>query len=165
MFAAHAFLPSANPSPASGHKPTVIGVSAGLVTMPALAPPNVGASAYIASKAALLKLLEYIAAERPDLSVVNAHPGVVHTALMEESSMQGATEEIIARAKQAGYVDEESLPAHFFVWLTTPDAAFLTGRFVFANWDVEQLVGRKEEIANGDLLTSVVQGWPFQPRK
>jgi hypothetical protein len=81
---------------------------------------------------------------------------------MEESNMQGASEEAMAQAKRAGFVDEELLPAHFFVWLTTPEATFLNGRFVFANWDAEQLVARKDEIASSDLLTSVVQGWPFQ---
>ncbi|KAF1968523.1 NAD(P)-binding protein [Bimuria novae-zelandiae CBS 107.79] len=60
MFTAQAFLPTANSSPAAGHKPTVIGVSAGIVTLPPVAPPNVGASAYIASKAANLQVLEYM---------------------------------------------------------------------------------------------------------
>ncbi|KAF2656572.1 NAD(P)-binding protein [Lophiostoma macrostomum CBS 122681] len=165
LYTSQAFLPTVNPSPAAGHKPTIIGVSAGVVTLPPVAPPNIGASAYVASKAALLKLLEHIAAERPDLTVVSAHPGVVHTALMEESGMQGGDEETMAQAKKAGFVDDESLPAHFFVWLTTPDAAFLDGKFVFANWDVQQLVTRKDEIATGDMLTSVIQGWPFQPAK
>jgi NAD(P)-dependent dehydrogenase (short-subunit alcohol dehydrogenase family) len=165
LFTAQSFLPTANPSSAAGNKPTVIGVSAGVATLPPLAPPNVGASAYVASKAALLKLLEHIASERSDLTVINAHPGVVHTALMEESSMQGANEEDMMQARKAGFVDDESLPAHFFVWLSTPDGAFLDGKFVFANWDVEQLVARKDEITSSDLLTSVVQGWPFQPKK
>lgn len=79
--------------------------------------------------------------------------------------MVGATEEARKYARDAGYVDDESLPSHFFVWLSTPDAQFLNGRFVFANWDLEQLVARKEEILGSDLLTSVVQGWPFQPKK
>jgi hypothetical protein len=88
----------------------------------------------------------------------------VQTAMMEESSMQGANEEMMAQARKAGFIDDESLPAQYFVWLSTPDAAFLTGKWVWANWDVEQLIARKEEITSSYLLTSVVQGWPFQPK-
>ena len=160
MFTAQAFLPTANSSPDAGHKPTVIGVSAGLITLPPVASPNIGASAYVASKMSSLKILEHLAAERSDLTVVSAHPGAIETAMMEEA---GANNEMLVRARKDGFMDEESLPGHFFVWLSTPDAAFLAGKWVWANWDVEQLIERKEEITGSDLLTSVVQGWPFQP--
>lgn len=40
------------------------------------------------------------------------------------------------------------------VYLSTPRAGFLSGRFVFSNWDMEQLEGLKEQILNEDLLTS-----------
>jgi hypothetical protein len=43
-----------------------------------VAPSNVGASAYVASKVSSLKILEYLAAERLDLTVINPHPGAVH---------------------------------------------------------------------------------------
>ena len=94
---------------------------------------------------------------------MSVHPGVVHTALMEESGMVGKTEEQRQGAKAVGFIDEESLPADFFVWVSTPDAAFLNGKFVTANWDVEQLAARKDEIVGGDILTCVVKGWPFSP--
>lgn len=32
-----------------------------------------------------------------------------------------------------------SLPANFLVWAATKRAAFLHGRFVWTNWDVEEL--------------------------
>lgn len=38
------------------------------------------------------------------------------------------------------------LPGHFAVWLASPEAAFLAGRFVWANWDVEELKARAKEI-------------------
>ena len=44
------------------------------------------------------------------------------------------------------------------VWLATDAAKFLTGRFVSANWDVEDLVKRKEEILAGNDLKMVYQG-------
>lgn len=42
--------------------------------------------------------------------------------------------------------DLASLSAHMAVWLSTPAAAFLHGRFVWANWDVEELMGMKDRI-------------------
>ena len=34
------------------------------------------------------------------------------------------------------------LLVHFMMWLTQPEAQFLNGRFVWANWDVEELKAR-----------------------
>jgi hypothetical protein len=31
------------------------------------------------------------------------------------------------------------LPGNFAVWAASPEATFLHGRFVWANWDVEEL--------------------------
>jgi hypothetical protein len=44
------------------------------------------------------------------------------------------------------------------VWLSTDAAHFLSGRFVSANWDVEDLVKRKDEILGGNDLKFVYQG-------
>lgn len=58
------------------------------------------------------------------------------------------------------------LPAHFIVWMTSPEARFLRGRFVWANWDVEQLKARAKEIEDdAQMLTSNVLGWPYQPKE
>ena len=53
------------------------------------------------------------------------------------------------------------MEAHFLVWLTQPKNKFLQGRMVWANWDVEELSARSEEIANSTLLTVGYNGWPF----
>lgn len=47
------------------------------------------------------------------------------------------------------------------VWLASPEARFLKGKFVWANWDVEELAKRKDEIENGTLLNFGLVGWPF----
>jgi hypothetical protein len=47
------------------------------------------------------------------------------------------------------------------VWLSHPVAEFLNGKFVWANWDVEELMAMAEEIASGTLLTANIDGWPF----
>ena len=55
------------------------------------------------------------------------------------------------------------LPADFMVWVTSPEARFLRGKFVYANWDVDELKARAEEIEATPILTSNVLGWPFEP--
>lgn len=55
--------------------------------------------------------------------------------------------------------DDSSLPGGFCVWLASPEAEFLKGRFVWANWDVEELKSRAEEIQKNDLLKMKPTGW------
>ena len=55
------------------------------------------------------------------------------------------------------------LPAHFLVWMASPEAAFLRAKFVWANWDVEQLKAKAGEIQGSQMLTSNVLGWPYTP--
>lgn len=56
-----------------------------------------------------------------------------------------------------------TLPAHFLVWLSQPKNKFLNGKLVWANWDVEELTAKAEEIQNSALLTIGYEGWPFAP--
>ena len=76
MVTARAFLPFRN------HDASIIAVNANIITLPASNPIAMGASAYVCSKIAQMKLLEYISAENPDLFVVSVHPGVVDTDMM-----------------------------------------------------------------------------------
>ncbi|ESU10032.1 hypothetical protein FGSG_03224 [Fusarium graminearum PH-1] len=50
------------------------------------------------------------------------------------------------------------LPAHFVVWLASKEAEFLKGKFVWANWDVQELMARKDEIKNPMLLKLSLNG-------
>jgi hypothetical protein len=59
------------------------------------------------------------------------------------------------------HIDTMELPSHFAVWLCSEEARFLRGRFVWANWDVEQLKAKSEEIEGSLLLTANAIGWPF----
>jgi hypothetical protein len=45
------------------------------------------------------------------------------------------------------------------VWLASEEASFLKGKFVWVNWDVEELKGRKEEIEGTALLTLGLDGF------
>jgi hypothetical protein len=51
-----------------------------------------------------------------------------------------------------------NLPGNFAVWLASDEAKFLTGRFVWAQWDVDELLQLKPRIESNPLLlnTSVI---------
>ncbi|RYP21574.1 hypothetical protein DL765_002210 [Monosporascus sp. GIB2] len=86
---------------------------------------------YGASKLAGATVLQMIALETlpEEMQVVNFHPGPNYT----------------QAAKDAGYSREdfdwhdENLSGQFAVWLASPEAKFLHGRFVWVSWDVDEL--------------------------
>lgn len=45
------------------------------------------------------------------------------------------------------------MSANFIVWASSPEARFLRGKFVWANWDVDEMMAKKEEIVSGLKLT------------
>lgn len=51
------------------------------------------------------------------------------------------------------------LAAGTALYLSTPRAEFLSGRFVFGNWDMEKVEAIKDEIVSDDLLkTRIILG-------
>jgi hypothetical protein len=54
-----------------------------------------------------------------------------------------------------------SLPASFTLWLASPEARFLKGKYLWANWDVDELKARSTEIASTTELNIGLVGWPF----
>ncbi|RDW63143.1 SDR family NAD(P)-dependent oxidoreductase [Aspergillus mulundensis] len=144
MIPAKAFLPTA----ASGA--AIIGLT---TAIPFPAAVGKGLSGYITSKLAVARILEYIAAENPGVFTAALNPGTVHTAMFDKLG---------ADPGQQAF-DSVDLPADFMVWLTSKEASFLSGRVVFANWDVEELKARAQEIQDGLMLTTGVLGWPFSP--
>ncbi|KAB8269090.1 putative NADP(+)-dependent dehydrogenase [Aspergillus minisclerotigenes] len=140
---AKAFLPTARTARA-----TIITTTAGVV----LPVPRLrGLSAYISSKLAVVKVTEYLAAENPSIFAAALHPGMVETDMFNKTG---------SKADRLP-MDTVRLPADFTVWLASNEASFLNGRQVWANWDVDQLKEKAEEIQIGGLLTSGVYGWPF----
>lgn len=55
-----------------------------------------------------------------------------------------------------------SLPASFNLWLASPEARFLKGKFLYANWDVDELKDRAKELESTTQLNIALGGWPFQ---
>jgi hypothetical protein len=54
----------------------------------------------------------------------------------------------------------EQLAGDSIVWLITPDSYFLNGRFVHANWDVDELKPKKDKILkNPKIYTICLISW------
>ncbi|KAK7969229.1 hypothetical protein PG996_002335 [Apiospora saccharicola] len=124
-----------------------------LSTAGALFPAN-GAlpmSAYAASKLAAVKVMEYIGAETDPgvLRVLSVHPGI-----FPETEGGGRCSSWSAGNPLF------NLPAQFLVWAASHEADFLRNKLVFAAWDVDELVARKEEIANTPELLIGLNGFP-----
>lgn len=135
--AVQAFLPRSTP------RPMIISVSSCIAHISPM--PNV--SGYAVSKAANLKLMDYLAAENPELHLVNLQPGTITTEMSAKAGVPGTT--------------TLELPAHFCVWLASQEAKFLRSKFVWANWDVDELVSRQEEIEGSRLFTWILDGVPM----
>ncbi|MCJ1338660.1 hypothetical protein MMC09_003949 [Bachmanniomyces sp. S44760] len=129
-----AFLQAANPTGS-----TMINVSTGAAHAPYLAPM----ASYTASKAASTKIMDSVAAENPTVKAYSMHPGIVETAMSAKSGM-----------KMANY-DTPELPAAFAVWLNSPEAEFLRGRFLSCNWDVDELKARKAELEKDPMALTI----------
>ncbi|KUI56271.1 hypothetical protein VP1G_03628 [Cytospora mali] len=63
------------------------------------------------------------------MQVVSFHPGVIYTSGWKEAGIP----------KSFFPFDDESLAGSAAVWLASPEARFLHGRFVWSSWDVEEL--------------------------
>ncbi|KAH7407621.1 hypothetical protein BKA64DRAFT_693803 [Cadophora sp. MPI-SDFR-AT-0126] len=102
-----AFIPHAKPDAA------VLSVNAALAhTQPAL--PRI--SSYITSKLASARLHECLQVEHPELRVVSVHPGIAESAMTERFGASGK--------------DDPELVAGLLVWLSSPEASFLKGKYV-----------------------------------
>ncbi|KAK5994178.1 Short chain dehydrogenase citE-like protein [Cladobotryum mycophilum] len=85
-----------------------------------------------------------VGCQHPNIRAFNLHPGYV------------------AGDGQAGRLestkrDTPTLSAGVSLYLTTPQADFLRGRFMSANWDIADLEERKEEIVGQNLLTTYLR--------
>ena len=141
---AKAFLPTASPTYAA----FLVMISAGSVFPASML---VGYAGYQAAKVAAAKTIEILAQENPNVFFATVHPGMIETDGFRKS---GYTKDMVP-------VDDVKLPAGFCLWASLPQAKFLSGRFVWANWDVGELEGMREEIETGNKLTFGYNGWPF----
>lgn len=102
-------------------------------------------SSYSLSKLVSLQLAAFLVAENPNITAISLHPGVIMTGMTWPDFKRFA-------------LDTPELVGGVGVWLSTSNAEFLTGRYVSANWSVEELIERKEEIVKENKLTIALTG-------
>jgi len=105
-----------------------------------------GASDYQTSKHAINRLCEFVQSDHneDDIKCFAMHPGGVATDIGH--SMPEHMHEYL--------VDEPNLAASFAVWLCSGQADWAKGRYLSANWDVTELLARKDDILENDLLVN-----------
>ncbi|KAF4342067.1 reductase [Fusarium beomiforme] len=133
-----AFLPLAAP----GANVIYVGSAIGHWSLMGEVP---GVFSYAAAKAAAVKMVDYFAFENPHIHVVSIQPGIIATGINPDPTIGFDAEPV-------------ELPAHFIVWLVSDEAKFLRGKFVWANWDAQELLARAEEIKSSMLLRITLNG-------
>lgn len=96
-------------------------------------------SAYVLTKLVGLQFSGFIKAEYPNVTAIGLHPGIIATDMTTEQFRPFAN-------------DTAELVGGTGVWLASGDKQWLGGRYVHANWDVEGLEARREEIERDGLL-------------
>ena len=121
--------------PLAAKDAVLLNISTGIAHMPSNLE---GVSAYAAGKVAGAKLVEYVSNELKEsgkgVRVYNVQPGVVASEMNDKHG-------------KVPPMDSPDLPANFCVWLASPEGKFLDGKFVWVNWDVDELKARAKEIA------------------
>jgi hypothetical protein len=59
-----------------------------------------------------------------------------------------------------------SLAADFILWAASPGAAFLKGKLIWCNWDVDEMKEKEDQILSSSVpgyLNLGMIGWPFHP--
>ncbi|KAH7111802.1 oxidoreductase [Dendryphion nanum] len=113
-----------------------------------------GCSAYSVAKAATARFYQSLTVEHPQMSFFSIQPGAIETDISREAGYKPVLSLL-------GQYDDVSLPASFIVWLASSEARFLNGRYLWANWDVDELKARAKEIKDSSLLSFGLVGWPF----
>ncbi|KAF2476655.1 NAD(P)-binding protein [Lindgomyces ingoldianus] len=104
-------------------------------------------TSYQISKLALSRLSEAISSAYPKVSSISYHPGMTIT------DMANRHPETLHFCE-----DTVELPAGTAVYLASPQAQFLSGRYMSANWDVDELEARKDEVIEKNLLRIDLKG-------
>ncbi|KAI1476031.1 hypothetical protein F4774DRAFT_413222 [Daldinia eschscholtzii] len=137
--------PTANPS-----RVAVFVSTSDMTSVPASVLQKV--SAYVTAK-----LAEFVSLGRQNLFATAVHAGMVETAIFTKAGADASQ-----LPMDTGFIFPlVQLPAHFIVWLSSPEVAVLNGRSVWANCDVEELKAQADTIQSGQLMTVGTYGWPF----
>ncbi|KAF5360098.1 hypothetical protein D9757_013643 [Collybiopsis confluens] len=103
-----------------------------------------GLSAYQTSKLAILRLSEIIQMEYADKGIIcyALHPGSIATDMADQ----------LPEELHFILVDTLEIAAHSIVFYTKERREWLGGRYISAQWDVDEFLAKKDEIVAGDKL-------------
>ncbi|KAF2012792.1 NAD(P)-binding protein [Aaosphaeria arxii CBS 175.79] len=106
---------------------------------------HIANTAYCLSKFAQSRLVEFIAEQsgKDGILAVSVHPGAVATDLANATTPDSFRPYL---------TDDVSLCGAFCVWLCQEKRMWLNGRLISATWDVSELLEKKKDIEEGDLL-------------
>ncbi|PPJ60169.1 hypothetical protein CBER1_08995 [Cercospora berteroae] len=137
-----AFLSSKSNTPARSR--TIINVSSA-----SLQVSHTQRSGYASSKAAFAQLLQHFASENAlegsatKTKIHSFHPGAFYSPAVAKHFPPDTV------------WDDLTLPGDFAVWLAGSQSDFLHGRFVWANWDVEEMMALKERLSRDRSFLTV----------
>lgn len=97
-------------------------------------------SSYPLSKLVALQIQAYVASENPNVIATTLNPGAVMTDMMTDMFKRFAK-------------DTPELGGGVGNWLASGKAAFLNGKYITANWCVDELSSRKDEIVSEGKLS------------
>ena len=126
-----------------------------------------GFSAYSVSKAATVALFRLLQVEKPEARVVSIQPGVVSSEMNEKSGFTPYDDGKLYNTSVTAVWHLKSsvlmciiasLPANFCVWLASPEAHFVAGKYLFVNWDVDELKNMADDIASSAKLEMWIDG-------
>jgi NAD(P)-dependent dehydrogenase (short-subunit alcohol dehydrogenase family) len=102
------------------------------------------ASGYQMGKLAILRFGEVLNEEYGEQGIIafGIHPGGVLTELAKA----------LPKEMHSMLKDSPELAGDTMVWLTAERREWLRGRYVSCTWDMEQLLGKRKQIEEGDLL-------------
>ncbi|KAI0883132.1 uncharacterized protein GGS22DRAFT_190440 [Annulohypoxylon maeteangense] len=110
-------------------------------------------ASYCVAKLAVYRLWDTVAISNPNLAIFHTQPGVIVTQMNLKTGGADSFKDV--------KTDDVSLPASFNLWLSSPEARFLKGKFLWCNWDIEELKAQAKEIEAGTKLNIGLVGWPF----
>ncbi|KZV73045.1 NAD(P)-binding protein [Peniophora sp. CONT] len=106
---------------------------------------------YVISKHTVDRFVEILALDYPQIPAYSVHPGAIATPgakeVNEKTGMSGMPQP-----------DTVELPAATFLWLTARNAEFLSGRYIQATWDLNEVLAKKDEIVRDNLLVTKLAG-------
>lgn len=105
--------------------------------------PNI--SSYTVSKLTAVHLQRFVAAENPNVAAMSLDPCLADTDMLLDDF------------KTMNLIDFD-LIGGAALWLSTDQAKFMSGRLFNVTWDVEELIERKDEVVNENLLVFGFQG-------